>query len=183
MSRDIKSLPVDAHRGKLITLICGNPAQMAPRHLTNAKHEKTPPGLRLSGVFCGHVMTRPDILVGPPGVEPGTNGLCLPATAFAAPFGFVVWTVSCLYDLPVQSLHVPATQLAGFARDYHGVEVIDTRGFPEFEQFYQRAELTCPKATHTTSSIPCRLQERRFVKSAALTRHELEAHIKQTPGQ
>ena len=45
-------------------------------------------------------------LVGPPGVEPGTNGLCLPAMAFATPFGFVVWTVSCLYDLPVQSLHV-----------------------------------------------------------------------------
>jgi len=26
--------------------------------------------------------------------------------AFATPFGFVVWTVSCRYDLPVQSLHV-----------------------------------------------------------------------------
>ncbi len=46
-------------------------------------------------------------VVGPPRVELGTNGLCLPTTAFAAPFGFVVWTVSCLYDLPVQSLHVP----------------------------------------------------------------------------
>ena len=46
-------------------------------------------------------------LVGLPGVEPGTNGLCLPATAFAAPFGFVVWTVSCLYGSPVQSLHLP----------------------------------------------------------------------------
>jgi hypothetical protein len=33
----------------------------------------------------------------------------LTTSAFAAPFGFVVWTVSCRYDLPVQSLHVPAS--------------------------------------------------------------------------
>jgi len=26
----------------------------------------------------------------------------------AACFQFVVWTVSCLYDLPVQSLHLPS---------------------------------------------------------------------------
>ena len=45
-------------------------------------------------------------VVGLPGVEPGTYGLCVPAMAFATLFRFVVWTVSCLYDLPVQSLHV-----------------------------------------------------------------------------
>ena len=28
------------------------------------------------------------------GFEPTTNGLCLPATPFDAPFGFVVWTFS-----------------------------------------------------------------------------------------
>jgi len=31
----------------------------------------------------------------------------LTTTAFTACFQFVVWTVSCLYDLPVQSLHLP----------------------------------------------------------------------------
>ena len=56
-------------------------------------------------------------LVGPPRVELGTNGLCLPTTAFAAPFEFVVWTVSCHYDLPVQSLHVLSNE--SFARDCH----------------------------------------------------------------
>ena len=33
--------------------------------------------------------------------------IMLTTTAFAACFQFVVWTVSCLYDLPVQSLHLP----------------------------------------------------------------------------
>jgi hypothetical protein len=33
----------------------------------------------------------------------------LTTAAFAARFRFVVWTVSCLYDLPVQSLHLPST--------------------------------------------------------------------------
>ena len=28
-------------------------------------------------------------------------------TVFTAFFQFVVWIVSCLYDLPVQSLHLP----------------------------------------------------------------------------
>ena len=52
------------------------------------------------------------------GFEPITNGLCLPATAFAASFEFVVWTFSSLYALPVKSLHIPVLQ-TGFARDYH----------------------------------------------------------------
>jgi hypothetical protein len=42
------------------------------------------------------------------GVEPTTNGLCLPATPFDAPFGFVVWTFSSLYESAVKSLHLPA---------------------------------------------------------------------------
>lgn len=46
--------------------------------------------------------------VGPEGLEPPTKGLCLPTTAFAAPFGFVVWTVSSLYEFAVQSLHLSA---------------------------------------------------------------------------
>ena len=41
------------------------------------------------------------------GFEPITNRLCLPATAFAARFRFVVWTVSSLYESAVQSLRLP----------------------------------------------------------------------------
>lgn len=41
------------------------------------------------------------------GFEPTTNGLCLPATAFAARFRFVVWTFSSLYALAVKSLRLP----------------------------------------------------------------------------
>ena len=93
------------------------------------------------------------ILVGPPGVEPGTNGLCLPTMAFATPFGFVVWTVSCLYDLPVQSLHVLSNRelRSGLPRCQ------GNRGFPEFEQFYQGAELTYPKATQSVLSVLLRV--------------------------
>ena len=93
------------------------------------------------------------ILVGPPGVEPGTNGLCLPTMAFATPFGFVVWTVSCLYDLPVQSLHVLSNRelRSGLPRCFR------SRGFPEFEQFYQGTELTYPKATQSVLSVLLRV--------------------------
>ena len=31
--------------------------------------------------------------MGPPGFEPRTNRLCNPTAAFAAPFGFVGWTI------------------------------------------------------------------------------------------
>ncbi len=55
--------------------------------------------------------------------------------AFATPFGFVVWTVSCHYDLPVQSLHVLPN---GEFRS--GLPRRKGRGFPEFEQFYLQAE-------------------------------------------
>ena len=111
-------------------------------------------------------------LVGPPGVEPGTNGLCLPTMAFTTPFGFVVWTVSCLYDLPVQSLHVLSNRelRSGLPRCFRN------RGFPEFEQFYQGAELTYSRATHLNITIATCFRQY-SVKSAALTKHELEAHI------
>ena len=32
---------------------------------------------------------------------------------------------------------------------------LGSRGFPEFEQFYQGAELTYPKATHSRLTMPC----------------------------
>ncbi len=43
------------------------------------------------------------------GFEPTTNGLCLPTSAFAASFEFVVWTFSSLYESAVKSLHLPKT--------------------------------------------------------------------------
>ena len=66
------------------------------------------------------------------GFEPTTNGLCLPATPFDAPFGFVVWTFSSLYESAVKSLHLP--DRSGLARDYHAK--IARLGFPEFNRFY-----------------------------------------------
>jgi len=50
------------------------------------------------------------------GFEPTTNRLCLPATAFAARFRFVVWTVSSLYESAVQSLRLPHA-IRGLVRD------------------------------------------------------------------
>lgn len=54
---------------------------------------------------------------GPPGSRTRHQRIMLTTMAFATPFGFVVWTVSCLYDLPVQSLHVLSDE--SFARDCH----------------------------------------------------------------
>ncbi len=52
--------------------------------------------------------------MGPPGFEPGTNQLCNPTATFAAPFGFVGWTIpsprqlgrlpSSLYTFPGSGL-------------------------------------------------------------------------------
>ena len=44
---------------------------------------------------------------GPTWTRTRDQRIMLTTTAFAACFQFVVWTVSCLYDLPVQSLHLP----------------------------------------------------------------------------
>lgn len=44
---------------------------------------------------------------GPPRSRTGHQRIMRTTSAFAAPFGFVVWTVSCLYGSPVQSLHLP----------------------------------------------------------------------------
>ena len=96
------------------------PAGLQPGGLamTNQRQEKSrqPAACCVVTGFCLK-------MVGPPGVEPGTNGLCLPAMAFATPFGFVVWTVSCLYDLPVQSLHVLSCE--SFARDCHAARAAE----------------------------------------------------------
>ena len=64
--------------------------------------------LLADAMSCASLLVRG---VGPEGLEPPTKGLCLPTTAFAAPFGFVVWTVSSLYEFAVQSLHLPLSRL------------------------------------------------------------------------
>ena len=121
-------------------------------------------------------LSEPLYMVGPLGVEPSTNGLCLPNMAFATPFGFGVWTVSCLYDLPVQSLHVLLCPGASL-----GIATPSGRGFPEFEQFYLGAESTYPQATHPESSVPVQALGGFSFKSAALTKHELEARFTASP--
>ncbi len=68
------------------------------------------------------------------GFEPTTNRLCLPTTAFAARFRFVVWTFSSLYESAVKSLHLPIFILTGLARDYRAF--FERLGFPEFNRFY-----------------------------------------------
>ena len=47
---------------------------------------------------------------GPPGSRTQHQRIMRTTTAFAARFQFVVWTVSCHYDPPVQSLHLPFKQ-------------------------------------------------------------------------
>ena len=44
---------------------------------------------------------------GPPESRTRHQRIMLTTTVFTARFRFVVWTVSCRYDLPVQSLHLP----------------------------------------------------------------------------
>ena len=47
------------------------------------------------------------VIGGPTWTRTRDQRIMLTTTAFATCFQFVVWTVSCLYDLPVQSLHLP----------------------------------------------------------------------------
>lgn len=49
------------------------------------------------------------------------------------------------------------------------------RGFPEFEQFYQGAESTYSKATQFSTVRILANRRTVLLKSAALTKHELEA--------
>ena len=86
--------------------------------------------------------------VGPEGLEPPTKGLCVPATTFAAPFGFVVWTVSSLYVFAVQSLHLPQMRL-GSGLAYPFLDL----AFPEFDEFYQGPHAV--KTLATQSKQPC----------------------------
>ncbi len=76
-----------------------------------------------------------EAIVGPAGLEPATKGLCVPTTAFAAPFEFVVWTVSSLYVFAVQSLHLPLARLGS------GLAYRCDLAFPEFDEFYQSPHL------------------------------------------
>ena len=71
----------------------------APQLLLKVTPKSKTPTISSEGSFIG----------GPSGTWTPDQRIMLTTTAFTACFQFVVWTVSCLYDLPVQSLHLPAT--------------------------------------------------------------------------
>ena len=75
-------------------------------------------------------------LVGPEGLEPPTKGLCYSTSAFAAPFGFVVWTFSSLYGSPIKSLHLPVIALGDGGLGSGLAYRLSESAFPEFERFY-----------------------------------------------
>ncbi len=77
-------------------------------------------GLRLA-VHCD--------LVGPPRVELGTNGLCVPRQLSLPVSG--LWSgLSLVFTTYPYSLYTFQTSLPGLARDYHAA---NSRGFPDFE--------------------------------------------------
>jgi hypothetical protein len=89
--------------------------------------------------------------VGPPGFEPGTDRLCIPSTAFAAPFGFVGWTIPSPDGVSVApqgacrlvSTPSPVTD-QDLARDYPTYVLVGL-GFPEFDRYHLRVS---PQAAH-----------------------------------
>ena len=67
-------------------------------------------------------------LVGPPRVELGTNGLCVPLQ-FSLPVSGLWSGLSLVFTTYPYSLYTFQTLLFGLARDCHA----RSRGFPEFE--------------------------------------------------
>ena len=90
--------------------------------------------------------------------------------AFATLFRFVVWTVSCLYDLPVQSLHV--LSIESFARDCHATKAAEVS--PNLSSSTKEQSQLTPRQPNQFLPSPKKLR-RKLAKSAALTKHELEA--------
>ncbi len=77
--------------------------------------------------------------IGPAGFEPATKGLCLPTTAFAASFEFVVWTIPSLYVSAVWSLHLPPKAAwLGISNLLWFYSTKTNEAFPEFDRFYKQ---------------------------------------------
>ena len=68
-------------------------------------------------------------MVGPPGLEPGTKGLCLPLQ-LSLPVSSLWSGLSLVFTTYPYSLYTFPLSLAGLARDYHAAS---NTGFPEFE--------------------------------------------------
>ncbi len=74
-------------------------------------------------------------VVGPLGVEPSTNGLCVPLR-FSPPLSGLWSGLSLVFTTRPYSLYTFPDDL-DLARDYHDTLA---KGFPDFERFYRRAE-------------------------------------------
>ena len=61
-----------------------------------------------------------------------------------------LWSGLSLTFRLARTVSTPSLITQGLARDYHAL----SRGFPEFERFYQGTELTYPKATHMFTTMP-----------------------------
>ena len=123
---------------------------------------------------------------GPPGSRTRHQRIMRTTMAFATPFGFVVWTVSCLYDLPVQSLHVLPHKKrelrSGSPRRRLGQSATTTEVSPNLSSSTERqSELTSRQPNRCVRTPASR--RTRPAKSAALTRHELEALHQTSPNK
>ena len=107
---------------------------------------------------------------GPPVSRTRHQRIMLTTTVFTACFQFVVWTVSCLYDLPVQSLHVP--NIAVWLRS--GLPRCKQQRLPRIWVVLHASRVNLPTCNPTATDRRLRFRPVTF-KSAALTKHELEA--------
>ena len=92
----------------------------------------------------------------------------LATTVFTAPFGFVVWTVSSLYEFAVQSLHLPLARLgSGLA--------CRNEAFPEFDEFYYEA--VCDFIATQQESTVQRMFRHHLLQVPCSNQTELRARI------
>ena len=107
---------------------------------------------------------------GPPESRTRHQRIMLTTTVFTACFQFVVWTVSCLYDLPVQSLHVP--NIAVWLRS--GLPRCKRQRLPRIWVVLHASRVNLLTCNPIATDRSLRFRSLTF-KSAALTKHELEA--------
>jgi len=112
---------------------------------------------------------------GPPVSRTRNQRIMLTTSAFAACFQFVVWTVSCLYDLPVQSLHFFRAQGAKLSS---GLPRPAAEASPNLSSSTRmQSKLTFGPPNHTPPWSHRETTGHLCFKSAALTKHELGAQV------